>query len=776
MTYTEAKRKLFKRLYRNLNDKQREAVFTVKGPVLVLAGAGSGKTTVLVNRISHIVNYGDAFFAETEKPEDMDMSYMQYLIDFGDDTQIPDYLKKCAVNPAFPSQVLCVTFTNKAAEEFRTRLKASLGDGASEIWAGTFHSICVRILRRHIHLIDFDNSFTIYDADDSKKTITACLKKLNLSEDILTPASLQNEISRLKEKGYTAEEYAQTASDFRERHVSAVYTEYAKTLKQASALDFDDIILYTNILFDTYPDVLEKYQRKFEYILVDEYQDTNPSQSQLIHFLAGDKKNVCVVGDDDQSIYSFRGATVENILNFDRVFPETKIIRLEQNYRSTQNILTAANEVISNNSGRKGKTLWTDAGDGEKITLKKLATQIEEAQYIVNYIDDKVRSRISGYGDFAVLYRVNAQANAIENALSHAHIPYRIYGGIRFFERKEIKDIIAYLSVISNPRDDVRARRIINVPARGIGKTTIDGLEAMCAREGISLLEAASRAEETPALSRAYPKLKTFCMLIEEMREFAQTHSLSETVDAVMEKTAYKQYLISGEDGEDKLRNAEEFISSAKLFEETSENPSLSAFLEDISLVSDTDDYDADAPKVTLMTVHSAKGLEFNTVFLPGFEEGLFPSSRSMAEKKELEEERRLAYVAMTRARKQLFILHTATRMMYGQTNVNRISRFAEEIPDECIKTENRSGGYSPYREKKTDPYAYSAKSTFVTQPPKTKATVIKAGTRVKHNFFGEGEIVSAEPMGNDVLYEIQFDNGMNKKLLGEYAKLTTIE
>lgn len=776
MTYTEAKRKLFRRLYRNLNDKQREAVFTVKGPVLVLAGAGSGKTTVLVNRISHIVNYGNAYLADTEKPDEADISYMQYLLDYGDDTRIRDYLRKTAVSPAFPSQVLCVTFTNKAAEEFRTRLKASLGDGASEIWAGTFHSICVRILRRHIHLLDFDNGFTIYDADDSKKTITACLKKLNLSEDILTPAALQNEISRLKEKGYTAEEYARTASDFRERHVSAVYTEYAKTLKQASALDFDDIILYTNILFDTYPDVLEKYQRKFEYILVDEYQDTNPSQSRLIHFLAGNKKNVCVVGDDDQSIYSFRGATVENILNFDTVFPETKVIRLEQNYRSTQNILTAANEVISNNSGRKGKTLWTDAGDGEKITLKRLATQIEEARYIVNYIDDKVRSRLCGYGDFAVLYRVNAQANAIENALSHAHIPYRIYGGIRFFERKEIKDIIAYLSVIVNPRDDIRARRIINVPARGIGKTTLDGLVAMSAREGISLLEAASRAEETPALSRAYPKLKAFCMLIEELREYSLSHTLSETVDMVMEKTAYKQYLISGEDGEDKLRNAEEFISGAKLFEETSENPSLQAFLEDISLVSDTDDYDPDSPKVTLMTVHSAKGLEFNTVFLPGFEEGLFPSSRSMAEKKELEEERRLAYVAMTRARKQLIILHTSTRMMYGQTNVNRLSRFAEEIPDECLKADVKKSAYNPYRETPAPKNAYSQKSTFVTNEPKKSVSVIKAGVRVKHNFFGEGEVVSAEPMGNDVLYEIQFDNGMVKKLLGQYAKLIEIK
>ncbi len=775
MTFTEAKRKLFKRLYRNLNDKQREAVFTVKGPLLVLAGAGSGKTTVLVNRIAHIVNYGNAYIAEAEKPEEADLSYMQYLYDYGEDMQIKDYLRKLAVSPAFPSQVLCVTFTNKAAEEFRTRLKASLGDGASEIWAGTFHSICVRILRKHIHLLDFDNSFTIYDSDDSKKTIAACIKKLNLSEDILSPAVVQNEISRIKEKGYTAEEYAATASDFREKHISSVYTEYARTMKNASALDFDDIILFTNILFDTHPEVLERYRKKFEYILVDEYQDTNPSQSQLIHYLAGDKRNVCVVGDDDQSIYSFRGATVENILNFDKQFPQTKTVRLEQNYRSTQNILTAANEVISNNSGRKGKTLWTDAGDGEKITLKRLPTQTEEAQYIVNYIDDKVRTRINGYGDFAVLYRVNAQANAIESALSHAHIPYCVYGGIRFFERKEIKDIIAYLSVILNPRDDVRAHRIINVPARGIGKTTVDGLTAFASRENISLLEAACRSDEVPGLSRAQAKLNQFCMLIEELREFAQTHTLSEIVDKVMEKTQYKQFLVSGEDGEDKLRNAEEFISSARLFEETAESPTLQAFLEDISLVSDTDDYDPDQPRVTLMTVHSAKGLEFNTVFLPGFEDGLFPSSRSVAEKKELEEERRLAYVAMTRARKQLIILHTSTRMMYGQTNVNRISRFAEEIPEECIKTEARASYSAPYKQKK-DPAAYAARSTFTTSAPKKDTPMIKPGARVRHAFFGEGEIITAEAMGGDVLYEIQFDNGTVKKLLGQYAKLTEVK
>lgn len=775
MTYTEAKRKLFKRLYRNLNDKQREAVFTVKGPLLVLAGAGSGKTTVLVNRISHIINYGDAYNAVTDAPADADLSYMQYLADYGEETQIRDYLRRCAVDNAFPSQVLCVTFTNKAAEEFRARLKASLGDGAGEIWAGTFHSICVRILRKHIHLLDFDNSFTIYDSDDSRKTITACIKKLNLSEDILTPAVLQNEISRIKEKGCTAEEYEQTASDFRERHIAAVYTEYAKTLKNASALDFDDIILFTNILFDTHPEVLEKYQNKFEYILVDEYQDTNPSQSLLIQQLAGKKENVCVVGDDDQSIYSFRGATVENILNFDKTFPGAKTVRLEQNYRSTQNILSAANEVISHNSGRKGKTLWTDAGDGEKITLKKLPTQTEEAQYIVNYIDDKVRTRISGYGDFAVLYRVNAQANAIESALSHAHIPYRIYGGIRFFERKEIKDIIAYLSLIVNPKDDIRARRIINVPARGIGKTTLDGLDAFAAREGISVLEAACRSEEVPGLSRAHQKLNQFCMLIEELREFSASHTLAETVDKVMEKTQYKQFLISGEDGEDKLRNAEEFISSAKLFEETAETPTLQAFLEDISLVSDTDDYDPDQPGVTLMTVHSAKGLEFNTVFLPGFEDGLFPSSRSMAEKKELEEERRLAYVAMTRARKQLIILHTSTRMMYGQTNVNRISRFAEEIPDECIKTDGRVS-YGMQTRPQKNPAAYAARSTFTNSAPKADAPMFPGGTRVRHAFFGEGEIISAEAMGGDVLYEIQFDNGTVKKLLGQYAKLTEIK
>ncbi len=776
MTFNTAKQKLFNRIYRNLNEMQREAVFTVNGPLLVLAGAGSGKTTVLVNRIAHIVNYGNAYFSGEQSHPEADLGYMQHLIDYGEDAQIKNYLKKFAVSPAFCSEILCVTFTNKAAGEFRTRLKAALGDTADEIWAGTFHSICVRILRRHIHLLDFDNGFTIYDTDDSKKAISAALKKLNISDDVFSPSVLLNEISRLKEKGYTAEEYAQTASDFRETKISEVYTEYAKMLKSASALDFDDIILYTNILFDTHPEVLERYRSKFKYILVDEYQDTNPSQSQLVYYLAGDRQNVCVVGDDDQSIYSFRGATVENILNFDRTFPKAKTVRLEQNYRSTQNILTAANEVIANNTGRKGKTLWTSAGDGEKITLKKLPSQLEEARYIVNYIDDKVRTRQNGYGDFAVLYRVNAQSNAIENALSHGHIPYKIYGGIRFFERKEIKDIIAYLSVLVNPKDDGRAKRIINVPARGIGKTTTDSLEAYAMRENMSILEAAGRAESIPALSRAAAKLKQFCMLLEELREYSQAHTLSETVEEVLKKTAYKEYLISGEDGEDKLRNAEEFVTSAQLFEQTGENPTLVAFLEDISLVSDTDDYDDTAPKVTLMTVHSAKGLEFNTVFLPGFEEGLFPSSRSMAEKKELEEERRLAYVAMTRARKQLIILHTATRMMYGQTNVNRVSRFADEIPEKCLKADRRTASMeAPYTQPKAKTSTFTPKHNFDTEKKQPAAQVIKAGSRVRHNFFGEGEIVSAEEMGGDVLYEIHFDNGNVKKLLGTYARLTVI-
>lgn len=771
MTITEAKRKLFTRLYRRLNDRQREALFTVNGPLLVLAGAGSGKTTVLVNRIAHIVNYGDAYRSDYV-PDSADADYMQYLYEHGDDGQIAEYLRRFAVDPADPGSVLCVTFTNKAANEFKARLRASLGERADAIWAGTFHSICVRILRRHIHLLGYDNGFTIYDSDDSRRLIAACMKKIGLGEDVLTPATAQGEISRIKEKGLLPGEYAEEATGFRERHISDIYTEYEDALKKSSALDFDDIILLTNLLFEREPQVLSRYRDTFAYILVDEYQDTNPSQSLLVCRLAGDRRNICVVGDDDQSIYSFRGATIENILSFDRTFPDTRTVRLEQNYRSTQNILSAANAVISNNRGRKTKELWTDAGDGDKITVKKVPTQLEEARYIVDYINDSVRTGKAGYGDFAVLYRVNAQSNSIETALARAHVPYRVYGGIRFFERREVKDILAYLSLISNPRDDGRFRRIINVPARGIGRTTTETIDSYAAEHGISLFETAERAGSVPELARSAPKLTAFTSLIGELREFSEGHSVSETVSQVISRTGYREYLFSEPDGEDRASNADELVSSARLFEESTAEPTLTAFLEDAAMVSDTDDYDEDAPRVTLMTVHSAKGLEFTSVFLPGFEEGLFPSSRSMSEAKDLEEERRLAYVAITRAKKRLIILHTGTRMMYGKTGANRISRFAEEIPEELVQTAERPRTTASHPEHHRRG-AYAAHSTF--EEPQKVSVALDPGTRVRHPFFGEGTVIESESVGGDAFYEIEFDNGLVKKLLGAYAKLTVI-
>lgn len=776
--YTQKKALLFDKYFAFLNPSQREAVYTTRGPLLVLAGAGSGKTTVIVNRIANILLFGEAATSDYV-PENADvlLPQMASALESGSNAEIKEVLQKCAVNRAFPYKVLCITFTNKAANEFKERLETALGPQAQDIWAGTFHSVCVRILRRHIDNLGYDNSFTIYDTDDTKKLITNVLKELEIPESLLQPRMAMSLISRAKESQQTVNEFAlEAGKDRLLLNVAKVYKRYQEQLKSANALDFDDIIMLTNRLFEDHPEVLERYQNQFDYILVDEYQDTNPSQSRLVAHLSGNKRNVCVVGDDDQSIYSFRGATVDNILGFDSEYTGAKVIRLEQNYRSTGNILEAANGIIRNNRSRKGKELWTDAGDGEKVQIKRLYTQSEEADFICKTIDNRVAEGAK-YSDFAVLYRVNSMSGPLETALVKHKIPYRIFGGIRFYERREIKDILAYLSVIANPADSIRLRRIINLPKRSIGDATVEKIAAIADEVNASMFTVLSGAASFKELARSAQKLEKFAALINSLRDYANGHSLADLVSRVIEETGYRLMLSQEEDGNEREENVLELVSSAALFEETAETPTLTEFLNEISLVSDLDNFEDGNDSVVLMTVHSAKGLEFPTVFIAGFEDGMFPSAQSFNEgERGLEEERRLAYVAVTRAKKQLYLLHTASRMVYGRTEAREISRFADEIPQSaCTKTEERGGrpygaAFPQQNQKSRNAYLESLRNA--TQKPKS-ADFIPVGSTVSHPFFGKGEILSAEPMGGDVLYEIEFANGSIKRIMGNFAKLT---
>ncbi len=765
---------MFEQYYRFLNPPQREAVSTVRGPLLVLAGAGSGKTTVLVNRIGNIILFGDAW-RSTDLPPDAETLYEEMeRVDGGSRAQIRAVLEKCAVEPAPPYRVLCITFTNKAANEFKERLSALLGERAKDIWAGTFHSICVRILRRNIDRLGFTGNFTIYDADDAKKVVAAVMKQKHIDEKLLSVKAVTNLISRFKEKGYLPddlEDDEEVCGDVRLHDAAGVYRDYQRILRDANALDFDDLILYTNLLFRDCPEVLDRYRRQFSYILVDEFQDTNPAQNLLIAQLGGGHGNVCVVGDDDQSIYSFRGATVENILHFDDLFPDAKTIRLEQNYRSTGHILSAANAVICHNEGRKGKNLWTDAGDGERIRVERPMTQAEESALVVREIRRQVADGSRRYGDFAVLYRVGALSNAIEQALVKARIPYRICGGLRFSERREIKDVVAYLSVVNNPSDTVRLRRILNVPRRAIGDTTADRAEAIAADEGRSLYDVVRRAGSYPSLSRAAGKLTAFGDLIGRMRAFSAGNGLTDTVSYVLEESGYLRFLAEeaeadGDEQHEREQNVQEFLSTVRQYEETAEDPSLAGFLEEMALVSDVDALEEGQDAVTLMTVHAAKGLEFPSVFVIGFEDGLFPSQQAIAEGG-IEEERRLAYVAITRAKQSLCLTHCAARMLYGRTDARNASRFLAEIPE----NDRVSSAPEPSESRRPSfPGARYAGGSFGVRAGEQIA--FAAGDRVLHPMFGAGEVLTAQEMGGDMLYSIRFDDGAEKRIMGSFARL----
>ena len=721
----------------NLNARQVEAVIHKDGPMLVLAGAGSGKTTVLIARVERLIESG-----------------------------------------VRPWNILTITFTNKAADELKNRLVAKLGTEAADVFASTFHSMCVRILRWDGEKIGIPKSFTIYDADDSLRVVKKCLKAINLDEKQFAPRPIAGAISHAKESLEQPKELAAKAEktgDFRQKIVARVYTEYQKELHEAGALDFDDLLCETVRLFRESPETLEYYQNRWRYIMVDEYQDTNHVQYMLVALLAQKYKNICVVGDDDQSIYKFRGATIENILSFERQFPGAKVVRLEQNYRSTQNILSAANKVIEHNLERKGKTLWTANGDGSKITVRRCVDEDSEASFVADKVLDGV-SVGKKYSDFAVLYRMHAQSNSIEHAFTRAGIPYKIIGGLRFYERKEIKDLLAYMSVITNPADNLRLVRIINEPKRGIGDTTVAAAERLSDATGLSLFEIFEHADEYADLSRRSAVLMHFTETIKSLAEEAESFDAESFFDSLCEKTGYLDMLrAQGAEGEGRIENIGELKTNLMKYEEAAEQPELAGFLEEVALYTDLDRME-ETDSVLMMTLHSAKGLEFPSVFIVGMEEGVFPGMQAIYDMNEMEEERRLAYVGMTRAKRNLYLTAAASRMIFGQTNHNRISRFIEEIPDEYKEffdeTERRRQNVS-YHFEEAPSGRIRTEKTFSAAPQKAQGTVFGVGDRVRHKVFGGGTVLAASPMAGDTMLEIAFDTKGTKKLMANFAKLT---
>ena len=799
--------------YSNLNPCQRQGVLATEGPLLLLAGAGSGKTTVLIHRVANLLRFGRGSDTD-EIPIPISEDEVQFLEQYAaapDAAQRPLMEYLCAVEPARPWEVLAITFTNKAANELKERLGRMLGEEvAADVWASTFHSACVRILRRDIDRLGFDRSFTIYDSDDSKRVIKDIIKELELEEKSFPPREVQSIISRAKNDMQTPEDFAEQGkaiNDWRKIRMGKVYSLYNKKLRDANALDFDDLLWHTVRLLETAGDVREYYQRKFRYILIDEYQDTNALQYRLAALLTNQAKNICVVGDDDQSIYRFRGADITNILSFERQFRGARVIRLEQNYRSTQNILDAANAVIRHNQGRKGKTLWTENGRGELVTVKTTYNESDEANFVLGQIMMYYR-RGGNWGDCAVLYRTNAQSNAMEYACKRNGVPYKIYGGLKFFDRAEVKDMLAYLCVINNPTDDLRLRRIINVPARKIGAATVDKAQLIAARYGLTLYDVLCRAEEFPELKSSAAKLKPFTDMIEEMRRRLPDCPLPEFYDYVCERSGYAPALREKDDVESRgrLENVQELKSSILTYLENAEGtePSLSGFLDEIALYTDLDSRADGDNCVTMMTMHAAKGLEFPQVFVVGMEEGLFPGNRAMGDGAEMEEERRLCYVAMTRAREKLTLTNARQRTLYGRTTPCMPSRFLNEIPEENMewlsKPQPRSesweerdsdygdrsygssyGGYGQRsaapvvtRREPAEPKAGALRSAAGASKAAPKAAAprmqIQAGETVEHDAFGRGLVLSVRTMGGDALVEVAFDSVGTKKLMLKMA------
>ena len=783
------RQKALERRFSHLNPMQREAVFQVNGPILILAGAGSGKTTVVINRIAGMVKFGDAYNSAyipsgvTEEACQALQAYAEGVADLSDD----ELAEIFGVYPVRPWNVLAITFTNKAAKELRERLSGMLGEEAEDIWASTFHSCCVRILRRDIEKLDtaYTHSFAIYDTDDAARVIRDAMNELKMDDKMFKPKAVLGEISRAKDDLLSPADYlTQAGDDFRKQQIAKVYEAYARRMRAANALDFDDIIIKTVALFQQCPEVLEYYQNRWRYLMVDEYQDTNHAQYMLVSLLAAKSQNLCVVGDDDQSIYKFRGATIENILSFENQFSNTTVIRLEQNYRSTQTILDAANQVIQHNVGRKGKNLWTENGAGDKIRLEKVQNEREEAKFIADTIEEDV-SQGMRYGDHAVLYRMNAQSSVIEQYFIKAGIPYRLFGGTKFFERKEIKDMVAYLSIIINPSDTVRLSRIINEPKRAIGDATVATVMNIAVQADIPVFEVLRHADEYGALARKSVHLMQFASMIESFRDAALNLPLDELLDRVVEETGYAAMLkAQGDEGATRMENIGELKSTMMKYQQENPEGTLEGFLEEIALYTDLDDLNEQEDSVLMMTMHSSKGLEFPVVFLPGMEDGVFPSVRSIYDPVELEEERRLCYVAITRAKKKLYISHAYERMVFGTTNRNRVSRFVNEIPPEKMElvdtTAARREAYQARLQAKregglTTPVPKA--TTLVGTAPKAEQAVINygVGSRVRHKTFGEGMVVSIRPMGKDSLVEVAFDKVGTKKIMANFAKLEKI-
>ena len=793
--FLDARRAYIRSRFPHLNPMQQEAVLQTEGPLLILAGAGSGKTTVLINRIYNLLKYGSGSDSELLPPfasEDM----IRELEERG--PLADDY---AAMDPVPPWQILAITFTNKAAGELKTRLETLLGESSRDIWACTFHSACVRILRRDCDRLGFTRDFTIYDTSDSLSLIKHILKDQNLDEKYYPPRGILSEISRAKGDKVLPPEFCAEAKktvNLHRQQIGEIYTEYVRRLSVSDAMDFDDLLLFTVMLLSEHEDVLDYWQRRFRYVLIDEYQDTNLLQYELSSLIAGKYKNICVVGDDDQSIYKFRGATIENILSFEERYQGCRCIRLEQNYRSTGHILDAANAVIRNNTERKGKELWTDKPSGDLIELYTADSEKEEAQYVASKMLAGY-SKGANWRDFAVLYRKNAQSNSIEFALKRNGIPYRIFGGTRFFDRAEVKDILSYLSVVSSPGDNLRLERIINTPARGIGSKSIEVALSLAAEEGKTLFEVISQADRYEDLARPAMRMRAFATLIEELRAFSEVNTPDLLFDEIIEKTGYIRALKEKNTQEDLARaeNVEELKTSILTYMRESGDTTLAGYLANVALYTDLDNYDTSASAVTLMTMHSSKGLEFPHVFIIGMEETIFPSMQAIGESAEMEEERRLCYVAITRAMQSLHLVCARERMIFGKTTSNRVSRFVDEIPEEDIH-KNIPKGYG-YRDAAPQSYHQRSESGYgsgydsssiVRRPvqkgfdthtiklpvtPKTEQKPLlqlSVGDAVRHQAFHEGTVVKITPMGNDALLEIDFLSVGKKKLMLRTASL----
>ena len=781
--YIAARKKVVEAEFAKLNPMQREAVLATEGPLLVLAGAGSGKTTVLINRIANLLKYGRA--SDTDEVPESATEAELAVLEAGPSEEAS---RLAAFEPVEPWRIIAITFTNKAADEMKSRLERMLGESANDIWARTFHSACVRILRRDADRLGYPKDFTIYDTSDRLSVMKAILKEMDLDEKVYPPKAILARLDSARDELLSPEAYAAkygNSPDPRARKIAEVYKVYAARLFAAGAMDFDDLLYNTVRLFQEHQDVLEHYQRQFKYVLIDEYQDTNNLQYMLASMLADGWGNICVVGDDDQSIYKFRGATIENILSFEKQYKLCRTIRLEQNYRSTGHILSAANAVIAHNTERKGKTLWTNAGQGQKLLLYTARNEDDEAQFVAS----RILAHRGGGGNFrdcAVLYRMNAQSNRLEFAFKRNGIPYKVVGGMRFFDRAEVKDVLAYLCVILSPSDDLRLRRIINSPPRGIGAKTIDTAAEIALRESRSLYDVISRANQYEELSRSAARLIGFTDMMAELRAMAESQPVDLLYDAVLDRSGYVRALQEkgGDEAMARLENVNELKTNILGYIKETGDATLAGFLDEVALYTDIDSYDRDTDCAVMMTMHSAKGLEFPEVYIVGMEEGLFPGVRCIGEPEEMEEERRLCYVALTRARERLYLSCARQRMIFGRTSMNLPSRFTEEIPEEDLERQGVSAQKKPGADEEAERPArqfdkkryygsFGAERQRPNQvhapspaPAASEKPKFNLGDRVVHRAFGKGEITKVTPMGGDALIEITFDEVGVKRLM----------